>query len=116
VEVGISVLKLAALPPSKALSRQPVHAACCVGSAAAPAADEAGGAGVASIDRSRRRFIYKSEGDARATYPGKDSGKHRGMITSTAESVFGALLYLTEKCGRVFPSLEGLAHLAMYLP
>jgi len=30
-----------------------------------------------------------------------------------AESVFGALLYLTEKYGRVFPSLEGLAHLAM---
>jgi hypothetical protein len=27
--------------------------------------------------------------------------------------VFGALLYLTEKYGRVFPSLEGLAHLAM---
>jgi hypothetical protein len=27
--------------------------------------------------------------------------------------VFGALMYLTEKYGRVFPSLEGLAHLAM---
>jgi hypothetical protein len=35
------------------------------------------------------------------------------VITRTAESVFGALLYLTEKYGRVFPSLEGLAHLAM---
>jgi hypothetical protein len=39
--------------------------------------------------------------------------KERGIITRTAESVFGALLYLTEKYGRVFPSLEGLAHLAM---
>jgi hypothetical protein len=29
------------------------------------------------------------------------------------KSVFFALLYLTEKYGRVFPSLEGLAHLAM---
>jgi hypothetical protein len=43
----------------------------------------------------------------------KDTGKHRGVITRTAESVFGALMYLTEKYGRVFPSLEGLAHLAM---
>ena len=43
----------------------------------------------------------------------KDTGKHRGIITRTAESIFGALLYLTEKYGRVFPSLEGLAHLAM---
>lgn len=30
---------------------------------------------------------------------GKDSGTHRGMITRTAEWVFGALLYLTEKYG-----------------
>ena len=43
----------------------------------------------------------------------KESGRHRGVITRTAESVFGALLYLTEKYRRVFPSLEGLAHLAM---
>jgi hypothetical protein len=28
--------------------------------------------------------------------PGKDSDEHRGMITRTAESVFGALLYLRE--------------------
>jgi hypothetical protein len=47
---------------------------------------------------SRRRWIAK------------DTGRHRGVITRTAESVFGALLYLTEKYGRVFPSLEGLAH------
>jgi hypothetical protein len=43
----------------------------------------------------------------------KTVGRHRGVITRTAESVFGALMYLTEKYGRVFPSLEGLAHLAM---
>jgi hypothetical protein len=35
------------------------------------------------------------------------------VITRTAESVFQALVYLTEKYGRVFPSLEGLAYLAM---
>jgi hypothetical protein len=43
----------------------------------------------------------------------KETGRHRGVITRTAESVFGAVLYLTEKYGRVFPSLEGLAHLSM---
>jgi hypothetical protein len=37
----------------------------------------------------------------------------RSVITRTAEAVFDALMYLTEKYGRVFPSLEGLAHLAM---
>jgi hypothetical protein len=37
----------------------------------------------------------------------------RGVVTRTAESVFFALLYLAEKYGRVFPSREGLAHLAM---
>ena len=49
----------------------------------------------------------------RRSWVAKESGRHRGVITRTAESVFGALLYLTEKYGRVFPSLEGLAHLAM---
>src|SRR5262249_38441415 len=49
----------------------------------------------------------------RRSWVAKDTGKHRGVITRTAESVFCALLYLTEKYGRVFPSLEGLAHLAM---
>jgi hypothetical protein len=44
---------------------------------------------------------------------GCQSGRHRGIITRTAESVFEALLYLTEKYGRVFLSLEGLAYLAM---
>jgi hypothetical protein len=49
----------------------------------------------------------------RRSWVAKDTGRHRGVITRTAESVFGALMYLTEKYGRVFPSLEGLAHLAM---
>jgi hypothetical protein len=49
----------------------------------------------------------------RRSWVNKETGKHRGVITRTAESVFGALMYLTEKYGRVFPSLEGLAHLAM---
>jgi hypothetical protein len=37
---------------------------------------------------------------------------HPASITRTAEAVFEALMYLTEKYGKVFPSLEGLAHLA----
>jgi hypothetical protein len=49
----------------------------------------------------------------RRSWVAKDSGRHRGIITRTAESVFEALLYLTEKYGRVFLSLEGLAYLAM---
>src|SRR5262249_8722388 len=49
----------------------------------------------------------------RRSWVAKETGRHRGVITRTAESVFGALLYLTEKYGRVFPSLEGLPHLAM---
>jgi len=49
----------------------------------------------------------------RRSWVAKESGSHRGIITRTAESVFEALLYLTEKYGRVFPSLEGLAYLAM---
>jgi hypothetical protein len=49
----------------------------------------------------------------RRSWVAKESGSHRGIITRTAESVFEALLYLTEKYGRVFLSLEGLAYLAM---
>jgi hypothetical protein len=49
----------------------------------------------------------------RRSWVAKESGRHRGIITRTAESVFEALLYLTEKYGRVFLSLEGLAYLAM---
>src|SRR5215831_20826358 len=67
-----------------------------------------------TLDRNERiRLMGKFRALSRRSWVAKDTGKHRGVITRTAESVFGALLYLTEKYGRVFPSLEGLAHLAM---
>jgi len=67
-----------------------------------------------TLDRNERiRLMGKFRALTRQSWVAKDTGKHRGIITRTAESVFGALLYLTEKYGRVFPSLEGLAHLAM---
>ena len=59
------------------------------------------------------RLVWKFRALSRRSWVAKETGKHRGIITRTAESVFGALMYLTEKYGRVFPSLEGLAHLAM---
>jgi hypothetical protein len=67
-----------------------------------------------TLDRNERiRLTWKFRALSRRSWVAKDAGKHRGVITRTAESVFGALMYLTEKYGRVFPSLEGLAHLAM---
>jgi hypothetical protein len=67
-----------------------------------------------TLDRNERiRLMGKFRALCRRSWVSKESGKHRGIITRTAESVFGALLYLTEKYARVFPSLEGLAHLAM---
>jgi hypothetical protein len=67
-----------------------------------------------TLDRNERiRLMGKFRALCRRSWVSKESGKHRGIITRTAESVLGALLYLTEKYGRVFPSLEGLAHLAM---
>jgi hypothetical protein len=67
-----------------------------------------------TLDRNERiRLMGKFRALSRRSWVAKESGKHRGIITRTVESVFGALLYLTEKYGRVFPSLEGLAHLAM---
>jgi hypothetical protein len=67
-----------------------------------------------TLDRNERvRLMGKFRTLCRRSWTSKESGRHRGIITRTAESVFGALLYLTEKYGRVFPSLEGLAHLAM---
>jgi hypothetical protein len=66
------------------------------------------------LDRNQRmRLVWKFRALTRRSWVAKETGKHRGVITRTAESVFGALMYLTEKYGRVFPSLEGLAHLAM---
>jgi hypothetical protein len=67
-----------------------------------------------SLDRNERvRLVWKFRALTRRSWVSKESGRHRGVVTRTAESVFGALLYLTEKYGRVFPSLEGLAHLSM---
>jgi hypothetical protein len=67
-----------------------------------------------TLDRNERvRLVGKFRALCRRSWVAKDTGRHRGIVTRTAESVFGALLYLTEKYGRVFPSLEGLAHLAM---
>src|SRR5262245_24354515 len=67
-----------------------------------------------TLDRNERiRLMGRFRALSRRSWVAKDTGKHRGVITRTAESVFGALLYLVEKYGRVVPSLEGLAHLAM---
>jgi hypothetical protein len=72
---------------------------------------------VVTLDRNERvRLVWKFRMLTRRSWKAKDTGRHRGVITRTAESVFGALLYLTEKYGRVFPSLKGLAHLAMCCP
>src|SRR5215831_3998679 len=69
---------------------------------------------VVTLDRNgRMRLVWKFRMLTRRSWVAKETGKHRGVVTRTAESVFGALMYLTEKYGRVFPSLEGLAHLAM---
>jgi hypothetical protein len=70
-----------------------------------------------TLDRNERtRLVWKFRMLTRRSWVNKETGKHRGVITRTAESVFGALMYLTEKYGRVFPSLKGLAHLAMCCP
>jgi hypothetical protein len=67
-----------------------------------------------TLDRNERvRLMSKFRVLCRRSWVSKETGKHRGLVTRTAESVFGALLYLTEKYGRVFPSLEGLAHLGV---
>jgi hypothetical protein len=67
-----------------------------------------------TLDRNERtRLVWKFRALTRRSWVAKETGRHRGVITRTAESVFGALMYLTEKYGRVFPSFEGLAHLAM---
>ena len=67
-----------------------------------------------TLDRNERtRLVWKFRMLTRRSWVAKETGRHRGVVTRTAESVFGALMYLTEKYGRVFPSLEGLAHLAM---
>lgn len=72
---------------------------------------------IVTLDRNERiRLVFKFRALCRKSWIAKETGRHRGVITRTAESVFGALMYLTEKYGRVFPSLKGLAHLAMCCP
>jgi hypothetical protein len=72
---------------------------------------------VVTLDRNERvRLVFKFRALCRKSWVAKETGRHRGVITRTAESVFFALLYLAEKYGRVFPSLKGLAHLAMCCP
>jgi hypothetical protein len=67
-----------------------------------------------TLDRNERvRLVFKFRALCRKSWVAKETGRHRGVVTRTAESVLFALLYLAEKYGRVFPSLEGLAHLAM---
>jgi hypothetical protein len=67
-----------------------------------------------TLDRNERiRLVFKFRALCRKSWVAKETGRHRGVVTRTAESVFFALLYLAEKYGRVFPSLEGLAYLAM---
>jgi hypothetical protein len=68
---------------------------------------------VVSLDRNERiRLMGRFRALARGSWVKKAKGKHRGIVTRTAEAVFEALLYLVEKYGKVYPSLEGLAHLA----
>src|SRR5262245_63555422 len=70
-----------------------------------------------TLDRNERvRLVYKFRMLTRRSWVAKETGRHRGVITRTAESVFGALLYLVEKYGRGFPSLQGPAHLAVCCP
>jgi hypothetical protein len=66
------------------------------------------------IDRNERvRLMTKFRAIARGSWKAKSPGRHRGAITRTAEAVFEALMYLASKYDRLFPSLEGLGHLAM---
>src|SRR5262245_23303855 len=50
------------------------------------------------LDRNERiRLMGKFRALSRRSWVSKETGKHRGIITRTAESVFGALLYLTTR-------------------
>jgi hypothetical protein len=64
-------------------------------------------------DCPRFRLAAKFRAVTRRSWQLKQPGRHRGVITRTAAEVFLALVYLAEKYHRVFPSLEGLRHLAM---
>jgi hypothetical protein len=66
-----------------------------------------------TLDRNARaRLMTNFRAMRRSSWETKAKGKHSGIISRTAVSVFEAIMYLAQKYGRVFPSLEGLMHLA----
>jgi hypothetical protein len=66
-----------------------------------------------TLDRNARaRLMTSFRALLRGSWKTKTKGKHSGVISRTAAAVFEAIMYLAQKYGRVFPSLEGLAHLA----
>ena len=76
-----------------------------------PAEERVRGRPTVTLDRNERvRLMGKFRGLARGSWAVKAKGKHRGVITRTAEAVFEALIHLVEKY--LFPSLEGPAYLA----
>eukprot|EP01037_Dinobryon_pediforme_P018647 gene18647-18943_t len=67
-----------------------------------------------SIDRNAAaRIKFMIACIQRGSWRVKDKGKHGGLIPRTVVPVFDALVRLAFKHGRVFPSLVGLAQLAM---
>jgi hypothetical protein len=53
------------------------------------------------LDRNERiRLMGQFRALARGSWVAKAKRKHRGVVTRTAEAVFEALMYLTEKYGR----------------
>eukprot|EP01037_Dinobryon_pediforme_P018683 gene18683-18982_t len=67
-----------------------------------------------SIDRNAAaRIKFMIVCIQRGSWKVKDKGKHGGLIPRTVIPVFDALVRLAFKHGRVFPSLVGLAQLAM---
>jgi hypothetical protein len=66
-----------------------------------------------TLDRNARaRLMTNFRAMRRGSWETKTKGKHSGVISRTAVSVFEAIMYLAQKYGRLFPSLEGLMHLA----
>jgi hypothetical protein len=67
-----------------------------------------------SLDRNERiRLVWKFRALCRRSWQAKAPGKHRGAVTRAMEATFLALMYLAGKHKRVYPSLVGLAYLAM---
>jgi hypothetical protein len=67
-----------------------------------------------NLDRNERiRLVTKFRAVCRRSWQAKAPGKHRGAVTRAMEETFLALMYLAGKHKRVYPSLVGLAYLAM---